>query len=107
MTVITHRPKYETLDLKKIIVSIITRYVKSYKKEYEIESINFNSPIDGIIYVKTFIHYSDEKFTGDWFYLKVTTLLKVLKSLKEKDFYGLCKISNDRYIKIIPKKNDT
>ena len=35
MTVITHRPKYETLDLKKIIVSIITRYVKSYKKEYD------------------------------------------------------------------------
>jgi hypothetical protein len=92
------------LDIKKIISGKISSLIREYRKSYDIESLHFNTPIDGILYVRTFIHYSDEKFVSDWYFMKGSTLLKVYNSLKEKDFYGLCKLSNDKYVKIKPKK---
>jgi hypothetical protein len=103
MTVILNK-KYDKLELKKIVINKINFLLKKYKSQFELESIHFNIPIDGIIYYRTFIHYSDEKFIVDFYSIKATTLLKILKCIKEKEFYGICRLSNNQTVKVIPKK---
>lgn len=103
MTVILNKT-YRKLDLKKIVIDKINFLLKQYKLQFELESIHFNNPIDGIIYYRTFIHYSDEKFIGDFYSLNPQTLMKILKCIKDKEFYGICRLSNKQTVKVIPKK---
>ena len=94
----------EKLDLKKIIIDKISSLIVHYKSKFELTSIHFNQPIDGITHYQVFLHFVNERRqTADWYSLKGTTLLKILISLQNLDFYGMCKLTNGSFIKVKPK----
>lgn len=95
------------LNLKRITSNKINRIINQYKTQYDIESIYFNKPIDGIVFHNNFPHYSDNKFVHDWdsMLIKGTTLIKILKCLNRKEFYGYCRTTDNKLIKIRPKIN--
>jgi hypothetical protein len=100
-------PHIRQLNLKRFTANKINRIINQYKTQYDIESIYFDYPIDGIIYHKNFPHYSDNRFVHDWdsTAIKGTTLIKVLKCLNRKEFFGYCRTTENKLIKIKPKKN--
>lgn len=93
------------LNLKTYVVRKINLYIYNYKNQYDIESIYFNQPIDGIQYFKysPFNVYT-ERYMRDWYEVNGSTLVKILNCLKSRDFYGYCRTRDGNLVKIIPKK---
>lgn len=102
MTIVLDKSK--KLDLKRHIIFKINFYIYNYKNKYDIESIHFNQPIDGITYFK-YKPISEDKYYSDWYSVEGATLVKILKCLKDKEFYGYCKTTEGKLVKIIPKKD--
>ena len=96
--------KTQKLDLNRISVIRIVDLIEFYKSEMGVKAIYFNDPIDGITHYDTFVYYDDDTFKGSWYFIQSTTLLKVIKSLKNKDFYVKYKTKEGNYIKARPKK---
>lgn len=101
-------PHIRQLNLKRVAANKINRILNQYKNHYDIESIYFNEPIDGIKFHNSFPHYDDNRFVHDWdsVSIKGTTLIKILKCLRRKEFYGYCRTTDNKLIKIRPKKDD-
>lgn len=104
MTMLYNRNIRDNINLKRIACTKINLLISSYKNRFDIESIYFNNPIDGINYYKIFPHYSETVFIYDWNILKGSTLIKVLKELENMNFYGFCRTRDNKLVKIIPKK---
>jgi hypothetical protein len=105
MTIVLNKI-YPKLDLRRLIVNRINVLVYTYKRELDIESIYFNTPIDGIKFYKLFPHYTETDFVSDWFSKRISgsTLLKILDCLKNRDFYGYCRTTTNQLVKITPRK---
>jgi hypothetical protein len=98
--------KSTKLNLKRHIIFKINYYIYIYKNKYDIQSIYFNSPIDGIEYFNSRPYNTNtEKYLIDWEQAQGSTLVKILNCLKSKDFYGYCKTTEGKLVKIIPKKD--
>ncbi len=94
------------LDLRKHLIYKINYLIITYKDKYDIETIHFKQPIDGIKYVgRLYLHYGNDKIQTDMNQLESKTLMKLYQVLKEKEFYGMCKTTTGDYVKITPKKN--
>lgn len=100
--------KNRKFDVRKVTVSLINRLIYHYYKEYDLESIHFKDPIDGIKFYKIFPHFSENDFVSDWYSsrIKGTTLLKVVKCLKERDFNAYARTSNGSTVFLKFKKYD-
>lgn len=105
MTIVLNKA-YPKLDLRRLIVNKINILVYSYLRELDIESIWFNQPIDGIKFYKLFPHYTETDFVSDWYSNRISgnTLIKILKCLKNRDFYGYCRTTTNQMVKIRPRK---
>ena len=95
-------------DIRRTAVLLINRLIYKYRTEYDLESIYFREPIDGIKFYKRFPHFSEKDYVSDWYSIRIkgTTLLKVLKCLKERDFNAYVRTSNGSTVLLKFKKND-
>lgn len=106
MTLILNKA-HPKLDLRKMIVNKINHLIFIYKRDFDIESIYFNYPIDGLKFYKLFPHYTEIDYVADWYSKRINgkTLLKVLDCLNNREFYGYCRTTNNQLVKIKPRKN--
>ena len=103
MTVVLNRK----LDIRKLVISKINQMIFTYLTALEVDAIHFDYPIDGIKFYHIYPHYDEFRFESGWYAtsIKASTLLKVLKCLKNKEFHAFVKTTNHKLIKIRPRKN--
>lgn len=94
------------LDLRKLAISKVNELIYRNKNEFDIESIHFYKPIDGLKFYKLFPHYSETDFVYDWHSDRISgyTILKIISCLSEKNFYGYCRTTSEQLVRIKPKK---
>ena len=92
------------LNIKRIIISKINVLIFNYMNKFDVESIHMTFKIDNIEYRKTIPHYGS-KMPVEWNHTNGIVLLKVLECLRNKDFYGMCKLHNGQMVKITPRKD--
>ena len=105
MTVILSK-NYKPLDLKLIAMCKVSRIVFNCKKTYDIDRIIFYNPIDGIEWIGRYPCYKSGDnldFSKTWDYYSGKTILKIIKAIEKKEFFGILKISDGVTITVKPK----
>jgi hypothetical protein len=82
-----HRRIVNKLDLKKETFRRIGVLLFKCKYIYNIDIVYFNKPIDGVTFWSDKPHYSLDT-SCEWYDLSGYTLIKIIKCLKNKQFYG-------------------
>ena len=104
MTVYSYpkKPKLiPTLGLKRIVISKINLLIYEYMNQFDVETIHLKYRINEIDLVIT--HYKIKKYI-DWYVKSGVELLEIYRCLKNKDFYGMCRLTNGQLVKVTPKK---
>lgn len=96
--------KKNKLDLKRVIIAKINLLIYTYMNQFDVESIHIEYKINDIQYVKVIPHYGSSRYNIDWYSTKGDILLKILNCLKNREFYGMCRLQTGQLIKVTPRK---
>ncbi len=96
--------KKNKLNLKRIAIAKINLLIYTYMNQFDVESIHLQYFINETQYTQT-LYYGSNKTNIDWYTTNGSILLQILECLKNKDFYGMCRLQNGQLVKITPKKN--